>query len=378
MPKGMRRERAVPRADLHADDEGRRGPRRADDVLATSCRRSARRPRRCCACAASRSTTSPPTYARERGIIIADTKFEFGFIDGELHVIDEILTPDSSRFWDADDYKAGESQPSFDKQYVRDWLAQSGWNKEPPAPELPADVVAGHGRALPRGVPAPHRPGSALVATAIRPARADDVPFMAEVRLMAERSHVQRGPSDLYIDGSEADVLAYLEAVADADTPNPFQYRTHLIAEVDGELAAALCGFCFEDYEADPAKIEAAMQAIAAKCNLTQEQHEAGYRRVESWGLVHPVNTPGAWIIECVAAVPAHRRQGLIARLLAEVLAMGKQRGATTAEVTVYIGNDAAQRAYEGAGFEVVSEQRHPDFEAVFGFPGMRLLRRSI
>jgi len=82
-------------------------------------------------------------YARQRGIIIADTKFEFGWIDGELHVIDEILTPDSSRFWAAADYKTGVSQPSFDKQYVRDWLAQSGWNKEPPAPELPPDVVEG-------------------------------------------------------------------------------------------------------------------------------------------------------------------------------------------------------------------------------------------
>ncbi|MEK7692966.1 MAG: phosphoribosylaminoimidazolesuccinocarboxamide synthase [Chloroflexota bacterium] len=82
-------------------------------------------------------------YARERGIIIADTKFEFGFYDGEIIVIDEILTPDSSRFWDVNDYKVGRSQPSFDKQYVRDWLTQSGWNKEPPAPELPADIVRG-------------------------------------------------------------------------------------------------------------------------------------------------------------------------------------------------------------------------------------------
>ena len=82
-------------------------------------------------------------YARERGIIIADTKFEFGFFEDELIVIDEILTPDSSRFWDVNDYKTGRSQPSFDKQYVRDWLTKSGWDKEPPAPELPADIAAG-------------------------------------------------------------------------------------------------------------------------------------------------------------------------------------------------------------------------------------------
>jgi len=81
-------------------------------------------------------------YARSRGIIIADTKMEFGIIEGELHLIDELLTPDSSRFWDTESYAPGGPQPSFDKQPVRDWLTQSGWNKEPPAPPLPPEVVA--------------------------------------------------------------------------------------------------------------------------------------------------------------------------------------------------------------------------------------------
>ena len=81
-------------------------------------------------------------YAGGRGIIVADTKFEFGFTDGKLILIDELLTPDSSRFWDASLYSVGRSQPSFDKQPVRDWLVASGWNKEPPAPKLPPDVIA--------------------------------------------------------------------------------------------------------------------------------------------------------------------------------------------------------------------------------------------
>ncbi len=80
--------------------------------------------------------------ARERGVIIADTKFEFGLLDGEITLIDEVLTPDSSRFWPADQYQPGRDQPSFDKQYVRDWLTNAGWNREPPAPELPPEVVA--------------------------------------------------------------------------------------------------------------------------------------------------------------------------------------------------------------------------------------------
>ena len=79
--------------------------------------------------------------ALERGLIIADTKFEFGMLDGEVTLIDEALTPDSSRFWPLDAYDPGHDQPSFDKQYVRDWLAASGWNREPPPPPLPPEVV---------------------------------------------------------------------------------------------------------------------------------------------------------------------------------------------------------------------------------------------
>jgi phosphoribosylaminoimidazole-succinocarboxamide synthase len=81
-------------------------------------------------------------HARERGIILADTKFEFGRrADGTIVLGDEVLTPDSSRFWPADGFEPGHGQPSFDKQYVRDWASGSGWDKSPPAPELPADVV---------------------------------------------------------------------------------------------------------------------------------------------------------------------------------------------------------------------------------------------
>ena len=81
--------------------------------------------------------------AAQVGLILADTKFEFGWIDGRVALIDEVLTPDSSRFWDGDLYEVGTSPVSFDKQYVRDFVSASGWNKEPPAPALPDDVIAG-------------------------------------------------------------------------------------------------------------------------------------------------------------------------------------------------------------------------------------------
>jgi phosphoribosylaminoimidazole-succinocarboxamide synthase len=86
--------------------------------------------------------TAAVEYAATRGIIIADTKFEFGLDeDGTLTLMDEVLTPDSSRFWPADSYVEGKNPPSFDKQFVRDWLESTGWNKEPPAPAVPADVA---------------------------------------------------------------------------------------------------------------------------------------------------------------------------------------------------------------------------------------------
>jgi phosphoribosylaminoimidazole-succinocarboxamide synthase len=80
-------------------------------------------------------------YALSKGIIIADTKFEFGLLDGEIILIDEILTPDSSRFWPLNEYEPGRGQNSFDKQFVRDWLTESGWNKKSPGPKLPQDVI---------------------------------------------------------------------------------------------------------------------------------------------------------------------------------------------------------------------------------------------
>ena len=85
--------------------------------------------------------TTARDYAEKRGIIVADTKFEFGELDGKIILVDEVLTPDSSRFWPADQYKVGTSPVSLDKQYVRDYLETLDWNKTAPGPELPADVV---------------------------------------------------------------------------------------------------------------------------------------------------------------------------------------------------------------------------------------------
>ena len=108
-------------------------------------------------------------HARERGIILADTKFEFGRrADGTIVLGDEVLTPDSSRFWPADGYEPGHGQPSFDKQYVRDWASGSGWDKTPPAPALPDDVIARTRELLRRRLRADHGRAVRRVAGALR------------------------------------------------------------------------------------------------------------------------------------------------------------------------------------------------------------------
>ena len=112
-------------------------------------------------------------HAAQRGVILADTKFEFGLDDdGELILGDEVLTPDSSRYWPADGYEPGHGQPSFDKQYVRDWASGTGWDKTPPAPEIPEDVVEGTRATLRRGLRADHRRVVRRVARADRRVRA--------------------------------------------------------------------------------------------------------------------------------------------------------------------------------------------------------------
>ncbi len=144
MPAGMREAEPLPGAALHADDQGR--------SRAMTCRCPTPK----------RSTPWAPSvfgrlrdaalaiyergaaHAQSRGIILADTKFEFGFApDGEILLIDEVLTPDSSRYWPAEDYAVGGSPPSFDKQYVRDYYLTLDWDRTPPAPPVPAEVIAG-------------------------------------------------------------------------------------------------------------------------------------------------------------------------------------------------------------------------------------------
>ncbi len=144
LPAGLREAERLPGADIHAVHQSARGnPRREHRLLEAAERLLGARARAQVRDKAIALYSEAADYARTRGIIIADTKFEFGTDPpGTLYLIDEALTPDSSRFWPVDQYRPGSSPPSFDKQYVRDWLESQHWDKKPPAPALPPEVLA--------------------------------------------------------------------------------------------------------------------------------------------------------------------------------------------------------------------------------------------
>ncbi len=204
-------------------------------------------------------------------------------------------------------------------------------------------------------------------------AREEHVPFIAWVQLTAFRSHLEKGLWDFFCGGAEEDTLRFLEAFATTEAQHWGRYQGFIIAEVDGTPAAALTGY----FEAE-SSLQQGIQEAAKAIGWSEEDIFAGWSRAGTIGLVAPEHAPGAWIVENVATRPEFRRRGLTDRLLAEILEKGRTAGASVAEIGVLIGNDSAQRAYEKAEFVVVDEKRHPEFEAVYDCPGVRLLRRSL
>jgi translation initiation factor 4G len=201
-------------------------------------------------------------------------------------------------------------------------------------------------------------------------------PFIAWVTLTAFRSHLERGFWDFMLDGDEAYKLRYLEALTTTEQLHWVHYSTFIVAEVDGRPASALCGYVDEEL-GGPTLRFAGIEANEKNAR-TEEAAAAGFERAKSIMNVLPEHPPGAWIVENVATLPEFRRRGLVDRLMEGIVARGRQRGATTADISVFIGNDPAQRAYEKHGFAVVAEKRHPEFEAVYRTPGTRTLRRAL
>ena len=210
----------------------------------------------------------------------------------------------------------------------------------------------------------------------IRPAELNDVPFIAWVELQAARSHLPRGFWDIWLQRLEPECLAFLEHLAQTRIRSWYHYSAFIIAELDGRAVAAMCGYA-----------DTKSTGVSTFTAVLEASRTAGWSDAEFHAMTErtkPVLTcisdpaPDAWIIENVATLPEFRRRGLVDRLLKEELEIGRGKGHRIGQISVMIGNTPAQRAYEKAGFKVVDEKRHPDFEKSVGEPGMKRLLRDI
>lgn len=207
-----------------------------------------------------------------------------------------------------------------------------------------------------------------------RPARADDSAFLAWIILTSGRAHVKRGIWEVILGELEEKCLEFLQLLSTTEIRHQFHYSCYLLAEVEGRPVAGLGGY-------DPAVLgDSALRSAAAEVftrlgmSPPSETTSADVERILE---CVPTVAGGAWIIDSVATVPEFRRQGIVDRLLDEMLVKGREQGFKLSQINIYIGNTPAQRAYEKHGFRIDEEKRDPYFEAQIGSPGMaRLLRK--
>ncbi len=205
----------------------------------------------------------------------------------------------------------------------------------------------------------------------------EHIPFIALVTLEAFRSHLPRGFWDFMLhDMDEAGRLSYLETLVATEQRHWAHHSIFLVAEVENQPVSALCAY-FEEELGGPTIRLAGMEANQ-KTGRTEEQAAAGFERAMSIMNVIPEHVAGAWIVENVATLPDFRRRGLSERLMGAMLERGRAAGASNADISVFIGNDGAQRGYEKCGFEVVAEKLDAEFESVYKTPGVRTLRRPV
>ena len=210
----------------------------------------------------------------------------------------------------------------------------------------------------------------------IRPATVDDVPFLAWVQQEAARSHIPFGFWDLAIPGPDEYRLRIIERICRAEAKSFCHWSNFLVAEVDGEPAAGLSAYDDAPVAAGERFMQAMVEALGAE-GWNEARMATVLPRIGPFltcALEQPTDT---WIVEWVATRPAHRGRGHTHRLLQRILEEGRRRGHDRFQIGVLIGNTAAERAYESAGFRAVDEKRDPGFEAVFGAPGIRRMQRT-
>jgi ribosomal protein S18 acetylase RimI-like enzyme len=211
--------------------------------------------------------------------------------------------------------------------------------------------------------------------TSIRPATEADASFIAWVQQEAARSHLPYGFWDLAFIGPDEWRLPLIERIVRAPARSFCHWSGFLVAEVDGQPAAALTAFDRPPVTQGTLFLEAMGEAFAA-AGWTDLQGGAMQERIAPFMTCVPEAPEDTWIVEWVATRREHRGKGLVKALLHAIIARGAERGHTRSQVAVLIGNTAAQRAYEGAGFRVVDEKTSQAFEATFGVPGIRRMLR--
>jgi ribosomal protein S18 acetylase RimI-like enzyme len=214
------------------------------------------------------------------------------------------------------------------------------------------------------------------MAIRIRRADSSDAGFLAWVTLSAARGHLARGLWDLIIGADGAGCLDYLRRLAVAEPRSLYHYESFRIAEVDGVPAAALCGFDARDAWS---VVGEAMANVQRDLGWTESDAAASYQRVGPiWASCMPPDIGADFVIENVATLAQYRRRGLVQALIDDVLRVAGQRGCRLAQITTYLGNDAARLAYERSGFQVLDEKRCGELERVLGVPGFLRLTREL
>ncbi|MBV9769176.1 MAG: GNAT family N-acetyltransferase [Bryobacterales bacterium] len=210
----------------------------------------------------------------------------------------------------------------------------------------------------------------------IRRAIREDAEFLAWVMLASSRSHLTRGIWEVIIGADEAGCLDYLRRLAIAEPRSLYHYESFLVAEAAGERAAALCGF---EPRHDWATVGEAMSNVQRDLGWTAAETTASYTRIAPvWASCMPANAGADFVIENVATTPKYRRRGVVRALIDQILRDAVEHGGRMAQITTYIGNDAAQSAYEKSGFRVSDEKRCTELENLLGVPGFVRLTREL
>lgn len=209
-----------------------------------------------------------------------------------------------------------------------------------------------------------------------RPAAAEDAPFIAWVMQEAARSHLEKGIWDFAFPGDDAQRLTILAKILTTERAHFGHFSRFRVLEVDGEPASALSAY--ENSEHGLEQLELGIAVALTELGWTPEEMQALPERLGSFAATGYPNPDGLWIVEWVATKPEYRGRALVRRLLLEILEEGRELGFTRAQIGYLLGNVRAKSAYEGVGFKWVDEHCHPDFERVYGTPGIARMQRDL